>query len=579
MLTLLVGCGLFDAREDDAEAHLTAREQLELALPGLGDAAADVFGDREKDLAPLADLVREADPDLVRLLLPKTVTGALPDTVGEGLAQRARLKASAAEAEDDLPEVDLLEAEATLRGGVLRARIVGNGVAEGGVALELDTRGGPAPDLLVRVPAADTVTVATLDTWVEGPAQAFPGQVTLTEDTVSLTVDLTATGRLEGDHAGAAVARIEAGEGATRVLDRGPAGRLGRPSPHALHVLKAMLATKGVDLTDDPDLALAVALGFAPWRGWVAPEVRAEVAEDAADWFRYGLGLDAWLERAGATWRLGTLPGDAKLIWAWPGAQSVGYGAFAVARESSLLSRERYRFLVPDVATLEVWRDALPLGEDVLSTAEVRDTALWDELRYRATPDAMDAVCEDGRVRSNMCAGWARDVADGKDLGWVDGVRVGLDQGVSASHQLRVRAKEHTLVGDCATATTVSIAAMQAVGVPAIPVGYEGDDWTTPTHVQPAVLIGERFVSPQDYPSAKWSSAFAWVYVAVPALDPSMAGALGEEPGGGARGPAVAAGRTTYGALSMWAEPGVPLATVMGWVRDGMRGEWGELGG
>ena len=575
LLTLLVGCGLFGAGDEDEGENLTPRERLEQALPGLGDAAAGVFGEEERDLAPLADLVREADPDLVRLLLPKKVRGAMPDTVGEVLHQRARLKASA----EDLPEVDLLEAEATLRGGVLRARIVGTGVAEGGAALELDTRGGPAPDLLVRVPTADTITVATLDNWVEGPAQAFPGQVTLTEDTVSLTVDLSETGRLESGHAGAAGARIEAGEGAAHIVDRGPAGRLGRPSPHALSLLKAMLATKGVDLTDDPDLALAVAIGFAPWRGWVAIEVRPEVAEDAADWFRYGLGLDAWLEREGAAWRLGTLPGEAKLLWAWPGAQSVSYGAFAVAREDKALSLARYRFLVPDVATLEAWRDALPMGEDVLSTAELRDTALWDDLRYRATPAAMDAVCEDGRVRSNMCAGWARDVAQGKDLGWVDGVRVGLDQGVSASHQLRVRERERELVGDCATATTVSIAAMQAVGVPALPVGYEGDDWSTPTHVQPAVLLGERFLSPQDYPSAKWSSAPAWVYVAVPALDPSMAAALGEEPGGGARGPAVAAGRTTYGALSMWGEAGVPLDTVMGWVRDGMNGEWGSSGG
>jgi hypothetical protein len=337
------------------------------------------------------------------------------------------------------------------------------------------------------------------------------------------------------------------------------------------------MASKDVDVMDDPDLSLAVALGFGPWRGWVAQDVRATVDADAVGWLRYGLDLDAWLARKEATWSLARTPAEGKLAWAWPGAQAVAYGSLAVGLQESPLTLARYRFAVPDVETLTAWRDALPLAKTVPATADARDTAIWDDLRYRATPAAMDAVCGSGRVRSNMCAGWARDAAQGADLGQVDGARITLDGGVSASHQLRVRADEHDLIGDCATATTVAIAAMQAVGVPAIAVGYVGPNWEWPTHVQPAVLHGERFVSPQTYPSAKWSAGRAWAYALVPVLDPSTGAALGGEPGGGARGPGVVGGATTYGALSAWGEAGIPLSTVYGWVRDGMEGGWGEL--
>jgi hypothetical protein len=291
------------------------------------------------------------------------------------------------------------------------------GVAEGGAGLELDVRGGPAPDLLLRVPAHGTVTWAPLRGWVPGPAQAIAGSARIEGDALTLTVDLAATGLLESGHAGAAVARIDAGEGAARVTDRGPAGRLGAAVPHALHVLRALMSSKEVDASDDPDLALAVALGFGPWRGWVAQDVRPAVEKDAVGWLHYGLDLDAWLARKEAGWSLARTPAEGKLVWAWPGAQAIAYGSLAVGLQEKPLTLARYRFAVPDVATLTAWRDAFGLGRTVLATAELRDTAIWDDLRYRATPAAMEAVCGSGRVRSNMCAGWARDAAQGVDFG------------------------------------------------------------------------------------------------------------------------------------------------------------------
>jgi hypothetical protein len=177
-----------------------------------------------------------------------------------------------------------------------------------------------------------------------------------------------------------------------------------------------------------------------------------------------------------------------------------------------------------------------------------------------------------------MCAGWAQDRSHGKDLGEVDGVRIPLDGGVSASHQFRVRARENDLVGDCATATTVSLAALQAVGIPGIAVGYAGADWSWPTHVQPAFLVGERFYSPQAYPGARWAEGSAWTYLLLPVLDSSFGAALGQEPGGAARGPGVAGGRMDYGALSAWGEGGIPLAQVMSLLQEAQDGGWPELG-
>ncbi len=618
---LAVGC----ADEAPLAEKLPPRpsERLEAMAPGLADAARAVFGPDEDDLRPAAELLSQADRGLVRLLVPTAASQRL--TLHDDLRGEARAGLGRARGRKDTPLPDLVAAGVTLDGTVLRGEITGEGVGDEGGWVQLDTRGGPAPDLLVGFGHA-RILVATMDDWAYGPQVAIAGTSTLAGDTVRFSVDLASTGRIAPGHAGAAVAMVRRGER----VDVGPAGLLGRPAPQALAVLAALMdagdgdvaptasdthdagdnatpgppgealrrgaasppppqapeapaATptsphaRGPDVQDDPDLAVAVALAFGPWRAWVAPEVRAVVEADAVGWFTYGLDLDPWLARKGVGWTLQGLTPEAKLAWATPSPQAASYGALALSRAGEPLSLARYRFSVPDADTLTDLRDLFPLADTPLATAEARDAAVWEQLTYRASDAGMEAVCAARTVRSNECADWKLDRAHRADLGIVDGVRIPQDGGVSVTHQLRVLDRDDSFVGDCATATTLAIASFQAVGLPGLAVGYAGDTWATPTHDMPLVLVGERFLPVQAAPSARWEAAPAWVYVHAPALEGSGAASLGNELGGWSRGPAVAGGRTTYGALSPWLDAGVPLDTVMTWARAGRRGDWGEI--
>lgn len=554
-------------------------ERLEAMAPGLADASRRVFGPEEADLRPVADLLAQADRGLVRLLVPPVPSSGI--TLHDDLRGEARAGLGRAGADKDVPVPDLVAAGVTLEGTVLRGEITGEGVGDEGGWVQLDTRGGPAPDLLVGF-GQERILVAPVDDWAYGPQVALAGTSTLAGDTVRFRVDLASTGRIAPGHAGAAVAMVRRGER----VDVGPAGLLGRPAPQALAVLTALIdagdagpsaSPRGPDVRDDPDLAVAVALAFGPWRGWVAPEVRAVVEADAVGWFAYGLDLDPWLARKGANWTVQGLTPWAKLAWATPSPQAASYGALALSRAGEPLNLARYRFSVPDAETLGELRDLLPLEDTPLATAEARDTALWDVLTYRASDAGMEAVCAARTVRSNECAQWKLDRTHRADLGQVDGVRIPQDGGVSVTHQLHILDRDDAFVGDCATATTLALASFQAVGLPGLAVGYAGDSWATPTHDMPLVLVGDRFVPVQAAPSARWAASPAWVYVHAPGLEGSSAASLGNEPAGWSRGPAVPGGRTTYGALSPWLDAGVPLDAVMTWARAGRDGAWGEI--
>ena len=561
-------------------------ERLEAMAPGLAEASRRVFGPDEDDLRPVADLLSQADRGLVRLLVPPAPPTKI--TLHDDLRGEARAGLRGARGDKDVVLPDLIAAGVILEGTVLRGEITGEGVGDEGGWIQLDTRGGPAPDLLVGF-GEDRILATTMDDWAYGPPVALAGTSTLEGDTVRFRVDLAPAGRIAPGHAGAAVAVVRRGDR----VDVGPAGLLGRPAPQALHVLAALLdaedsgpSAKGAgepitdttpDAGDDPDLAVAVALAFGPWRGWVAPDVRGIVEADAVGWFAYGLDLDPWLAREGANWSVQGLAPEAKLAWATPAPQAASYGALALARAGEPLTLARYRFAVPDVETLDALRDLFPLEASPRATAAARDAAIWDQLTYRASDAGMEAVCSARSVRSNECASWKLDRDHARDLGQVDGVRIPQDGGVSATHQLRILDRDDAFVGDCATATTLALASFQSVGLPGLAVGYAGDSWTTPTHDMPLVLVGDRFLTVQAVPAARWASAPTWVYVHVPPLEGSAAASLGNEPAGWSRGPAVPGGRTTYGALSPWLDAGVPLDTVMTWARAGRHGAWGEI--
>jgi hypothetical protein len=551
MLALLIGC----VAVDDTAGRSPA-ERLDAALPGLAAAV----GRYTDDLEPVADVVDAASPTLVHLLLPARLPtlsgGELSDLVGES------------------PDADLLSAGVTLDGTVLTGVIRGTGVAESGGWLLVDGRDGPAPDLLLGF-GDGWVRAATVDSWAFGPQVALAGTSSVehhrgSADAVRFTVDLASTDRVAPGHAGAVTALLKSAD--ETVWDFGPAGATGRPDPHAVATLVRIAAV--ADGLEDPDLAVAVALDFGGWRGLVTPEVRAEVEGDAVDWYRYGIALDEWLALQDAGWTLRDQPPAAKLLWAWPSAQSVVYGAFPVGMQAAALSRERYRFDVPDVDTLAALRDDLPVADTAWETASARDEAIWGDLDYRASDAGMAALCDAHAIDATECFRWGRDRAAGRTLGEVDGVAVALDKGTSAALQVRLHDEHGHFVGDCGTATALAMTAFQAVGLVPLGVGYAGPSWAYPTHDFPLVLDGDRFVAPQATPGAKWAGSDTFVYATVPMLDPALGTPLGWEPNGWTRGGSVAGGTITYGALDRWVSDGIPLSTVLGWTEDARGGDW-----
>ncbi|MFZ5482264.1 MAG: hypothetical protein ACOZNI_36220 [Myxococcota bacterium] len=515
--------------------------RLDALLPGLGEAVAA----RTDAPEPVAALLEAADPSLVRLLLP--FRGPVEDAAGE------------------VDEVDLHAAEVHRDGSVVWGEIRGRGVARHGAWLHLDTKGGPAPDLQLGV-GAGWLRSAPMSGWTYGPTATLAGESVVDGDAVRFRVDLGEP----SDHAGSGVAYVRG----LKETDYGPAGALGPVEAHALDALLALMSPRA---GEDPDLTVAVALAFGPWRGLVAPDVVPLVEEDAAAWLAYGLGVDTWLEAHGAAWRLRSQPAAAKLLWAWPGAQSFAYGAFPIATQAEPLTRDRYRFVVPSVDTLVALRDMLPIWPSAWDTAVRRDDVVWAKMRYRASAEAMRTLCAAGEVRENECRDWEKEQASGFHLGEIDGVRIATDLGVSASLQVDLEATRAQFYGDCATAVAIATAAYQAVGLVPMAVGYAGASFDWPTHDFPLYLEGDRFVSPQGGPHPDFRAAETYAYVVVPALDPVLGTQLATARTGWAHGAAIAGGHLTYGEVERWVAEGIPLETVFGWVVAAYEGRWTEF--
>lgn len=522
--------------------ELSPLQRLDARLPGL----SDVIAAWEVDPAPMVPIIEAADGALLDRLLPVNSPGPRFDIRGEDSS------------------IDLDSAEVALQGTVLAGYVCGAGAVNYGVWLHLDTQGGPAPDLQVGV-GPGWILTAPMDGWRVLPGAMHAGHTELQDPCIIFEVDLADTGRIDPAHTGAVTVTLAA-NGAP---DAGPAGAIGQPEPHALAVL-TQLATVDTAAAD-PDLTVAVALSFGALRAVVAPELWPVVEDDARAWLAYGAEVDSWLAAQGAGWRLRELSPLGKLMWAWPAAQGVVYGALPISSAQDPLNLARYRFLVPTVDQLRSLRDELPLVPDARDTALLRETQVWKHLRYRGTPELMEAMCARKELSKAECAAW--DAEKGTTLGEVDGVPIALHEGVSVDLQLGL----DPFVGDCSTATTLALAAWQAVGLAGLPVGYAGADGLGPVHNQPLLLEGERFFSTQHAPDAHWDTTRAYVYAILPGLHPSFSWALGAEPGGLARGGSVAGGYMNYGRFSKWIRNGIPADTVWRWLDQAWGGHWPEM--
>lgn len=512
--------------------------------------ALATYRDDPVTLADAAEVLLAADPRLVDLLLPVVPNAGVPDRTGEDV------------------RVDLLAASAHLEGNTLVGWIQGVGVAENGGWLAVDIGGGPALDLQFGFGNAWS-REATLDR-----SQATSAMVTdvipeVVGNTVHFEVDLSRSSRFEPGHSGAAVAMVKAFDGS--IHDVGPAGILGEPSTESFAVLAAIVESQPVV---DADLAVALAVTFGTLRSIVADNVVETVDADAVEWLHYGESLDTWLEEQKAEWSFSTLNPLGKLVWAWPAAQAVAYGAFPLSAQANLLSADEYRFVVPDVASLQALRDGAPLRESAAETATAIDVSTWSVLRYRASDDLMTTLCANDGLDRRTCRAWRADRTAGVDLGTVAGQRVPIHEGVSSTLQLDILEHQGEYIGDCATATTLVMNTMQSVGLPALAMGWSGSDLATPTHDVPLWFDGDRFRGTQRGPPKEWRKDTAFVYLFLPGVHPENAFALASEPHGWSRGGSVAGGWTTFREVEALLRDGLPADVVGGWIDVQAAGGW-----
>lgn len=551
------------------EAARTPEERLDAALPGLAAAVTRYT----EDLDPVADVVEAADPSLVRLLLPPTGGGAWEDAVGDGGG------------------VELISAQTSVEKGMLTGEIVGTGVDRHGAMLYLDTRDGPAFDLRLHL-GSDGIRASRMEGWSYAPEEALPGRVSVDGSRLRFETNLAPVGGIEVGHAGVGVAVLDGGG----TVDGGPAGILGVQTADAVEMLVALAAPKVPDVrvraekgettagavarkaTQDATMTVAIALTYGVFLPIVAREVRTTVAEDARARLLYALDLDPWLADRGVDWRLGTVPATAKLLWAWPAGEGVVYGAMPLASETEELSAAGYRFQVPDIAALSSLRDLAPLTPLIDDAAVARDDRVWDHMRYRAKDEGMKALCDARALDPGTCSSWESDRDANLTLGPVDGRPIPMHKASSVTEQLRYEDQEGVYIGDCTTATTLTMAAWQAVGIVPLAVGYAGPDWYTPTHNQPLYFDGDRFVPTQGMPDRGWDADPAWVYVVVPPVGGRASFGLGWESSGWARGGSVAGGTLPYGLMGATFLDGVTVGMVKGWVEAVWSRAWPVIG-
>lgn len=522
-------------------------------------AVAAALRSRTNDPAAAA-LLLDADARLVELLVPRVPDGPTADLAAEGKGP------------------DLIDADVHLEGTVLVGSVRATDIGRFGAWVDVDIQGGPAADLRLGFGRGWTRVVSLMGGATPplppGPPPELDG------DVLSFTMDL---GGLV-QKGGAAVAMVRSLDG--RYEDVGPAGVLSTPPDEGLDVLVGLLDVCAPEESDTPeaalcdaDLAVAIAVTFGALRPLVADDVVALVDADARAWLVYGQELDAWLADAGAEWRLSELDAFGKLVWAWPAAQAVVYGAVPLAHTKAPLTAEQWRFIVPDVDTLTALRDAAPVTEDRAETARTVDVLVNSRLRYRAHDALMRTLCEKEALSDAVCAGWSLDAKAGFDLGELAGARVPMWEGTSASWQQAVRAREGAYVGDCATATALSIATYQAIGLPALGIGWSGDDLGTPTHDVPIWYDGERFYGAQGWPGRQWAKERAFVYLNLPAVHPVSAWVTGREPNGWSRGGSVAGGWTSYAEVTRLLRDGMPGVAVGRLVDVQAVGGWPVFGG
>ena len=529
-----------DLDQDPFSALHAERPALAQAL-----AARPVDGDT---LDAAAALLLAADPRLVDLLLPAVPDGPLLDQVGED------------------PRAELLSADVWLEGTTLVGRVEGPAVAREGARLEVDVANGPAPDVEIAL-GRGWVRYKALD----GGISPLPGRDVPIADGNGLSFRVELGDRVQPGHGGSAVASVRSFDGLGE--DVGPAGLLGEPPTEGLDVLLGLLQAP----VSDADLAVSIAVTFGSLRPLVADGVVGEVDDDALAWLTYGQSIDGWLEAADADWRLGTLDALGKLLWAWPAAQGAVYGAVPLAGQVAPLTVDRWRFVVPGTDTLADLRDAAPLGADAADTARLVDVAVNARLRYRAHDALMAELCRNETIPKSDCEGWQADAKVNANLGLLDGAPVPLWEGTSAALQLAWARTHGAYVGDCATATALTITTLQALGIPALGMGWSGQDLGTPTHDVPLWFDGERLRGTQRGPGREWAKEKAFVYVTLPAVHPVNAWTLAREPGGWSRGGSVVGGWTSYGDVVRVLRDGLPEDVLGGWVDAQARGEWAEL--
>lgn len=563
ILLLALGCTDVEATPDP---QATPEERLDALAPGASPSLSKTVALYTRDLDSVADVLEQVEPALVPMLLPKD-SAVLNDDVEEVLQL-------------DAPDIATVQIKRTAdkNQATFRGRVTGLNLDT--VQILVQSSGGPTPDwrydLATPIQRGEVIAGGTK----VSSSVAVPGEAVKSDKGWDFEFSVPGSGPMSLIVRAVAAPSDEnsssGGSGTTgerEMVDDAPGGVYGSQS-EAVRLLIDLLQDEDIG-GKDPDLLVAVALTWAPWLDLVQTAIQPTVRADAKARMRYADEVDRWLEKRAAGWTVHGLGGIQKVLWAWPGAESAVYGARPLGWEQEKLSMEAYRFHVAGVDTLRILRDDLPFDPGGFITADQRDARIWKDLDYRAEDSGMEALCDQKLLDRRTCFRWERDHAEGRSLGTVDSAPVALNLGTSAAMQTHRWTEEDSFAGDCATATTVAIAAFQAVGLAPLAIGWAGDTWYEPTHNMPLVWNGKRFAPMQAGPSEKWNGHAAFIYATLP---PINAAALSLGWGGaGARGPAVPGTQTTYGELNTWLDDGIPAESVLRWLEEGRQGQWPEI--
>ncbi len=452
------------------------------ALSRLADGVDDAELAALEDLATVIETADDEDPRAVALLRSLPATGFVGadqaptvDGAGEDFAAAPRVGKPEGRVDGS---VDILEVSGLVSDGTLYLRIEVSGELSEDVALGFFLDHGPGTlgvdEILLWRQGATLSTYAyrwegplIADGWqtVSPPSGA---ELAMVGSVAELALPLAELAPDLGD----GVLRVQAIAYDVVAGAYGLAPNLALRSEPTHGPIEELLELAMVaDVLADPALAVGSALAEAPVRLVVDPQLLNTARADGADWYAYGISLEA----------LEDLDIWHKAAWSWRGLETTMYGTLPLYALPWQLDAEGYAHDFLTAEQLEWWV-ALADGEGLLASDDLGTTVAtvedWMDVAqdYRTYTEAMEAFCAKGWLDEELCEDWRKEVEAGEDyLGEVMGQPYYYYESTPAVQQ-RMWEERGALYGDCGSHTAVVATILLGLGIPVAPGQYVADE-------------------------------------------------------------------------------------------------------